>query len=128
MDEAQDLGVPELRFLRSLAPEGENRLFFAGDLGQRIFRPPFSWKALGVDVRGRSTTLKVNYRTSHQIREAADRLLPGAVHDVDGREEARKCTVSVFDGPQPQMLKLDDESGEREAILRFLQSARTDGV
>jgi len=128
VDEAQDLGVPELRLLRALAPEGEDRLFFAGDLGQRIFQPPFSWKALGVDVRGRSTTLKVNYRTSHQIREAADRLLPGAVHDMDGREEARKGTVSVFDGPQPQVLKLADESAEREAILGFLNAARADGI
>lgn len=128
VDEAQDLGVPELRLLRALAPEGEDRLFFAGDLGQRIFQPPFSWKALGVDVRGRSTTLKVNYRTSHQIREAADRLLPGAVHDMDGREEARKGTVSVFDGPQPRVLKLDDETAEREAILSFLEAARADGV
>ncbi|TXN07325.1 AAA family ATPase [Methylobacterium sp. WL103] len=128
VDEAQDLGVPELRLLRALAPEGEDRLFFAGDLGQRIFQPPFSWKALGVDVRGRSTTLKVNYRTSHQIREAADRLLPGAVHDMDGREEARKGTVSVFDGPHPQVLKLDDEAAEREAILGFLEAVRGDGV
>jgi hypothetical protein len=128
VDEAQDLGVPELRLLRALAPEGEDRLFFAGDLGQRIFQPPFSWKALGVDVRGRSTTLKVNYRTSHQIREAADRLLPGAVHDMDGREEARKGTVSVFDGPKPQVLKLDDETAEREEILSFLEAARADGV
>ena len=38
VDEAQDLGVPELRFLAALAPEGGNRLFFAGDLGQRIFK------------------------------------------------------------------------------------------
>ncbi|WP_409566676.1 3'-5' exonuclease [Methylobacterium sp. E-005] len=128
VDEAQDLGVPELRFLRALAPEGDDRLFFAGDLGQRIFQPPFSWKALGIDVRGRSTTLKVNYRTSHQIREAADRLLPGAVQDMDGREETRKGTVSVFDGPHPQVLKLADEAAEREAIRAFLSTARAEGI
>ena len=98
-------------------PEREDRLFFAGDRGQRIFQPPFSWKALGVDVRGRSTTLEVNYRTSHQIREAADRLLPSAVQDMDGGAEARKGTVLVFDGARPQVLKLDDEAAEREAIL-----------
>ncbi len=128
VDEAQDLGVPELRLLRALAPEGENRLFFAGDLGQRIFQPPFSWKALGVDLRGRSTTLKVNYRTSHQIREAADRLLPGEVRDMDGLEEARKGTVSVFDGPRPQVLKLEDVAAEHAAVLAFLKAARADGV
>jgi hypothetical protein len=51
-----------------------NDLFFAGDLGQRIFQQPFSWRALGVDVRGRSRTLRINYRTSHQIRTHADLL------------------------------------------------------
>jgi hypothetical protein len=60
-------------------------LFFAGDLGQRIFQQPFSWKALGVDIRGRSRTLRVNYRTSHQIRMQADRLLGPAMTDGDGR-------------------------------------------
>jgi hypothetical protein len=64
-----------------------NALFFAGDLGQRIFQQPFSWKALGVDVRGRSRTLRVNYHTSHQIRAEADRLLGPEVTDVDGNAE-----------------------------------------
>ena len=78
-----------------------NALFFAGDLGQRIFQQPFSWKALGVDIRGRSRTLRVNYRTSHQIRMQADRLLGPEVTDVDGNSEERSDTVSVFNGPPP---------------------------
>jgi hypothetical protein len=68
VDEAQDFGVAELRFLAAIAPEARDALFFAGDLGQRIFQQPFSWGALGVDIRGRSFPLRVNYRTSHQIR------------------------------------------------------------
>ena len=68
VDEAQDISVAQLRFLAALGAHRPNSLFFAGDLGQRIFQTPFSWKALGVDVRGRSQTLKLNYRTSHQIR------------------------------------------------------------
>uniref|UniRef100_UPI00359C8B42 hypothetical protein n=1 Tax=Salmonella enterica TaxID=28901 RepID=UPI00359C8B42 len=76
VDEAQDLGVAEARFLAALTGEWPDGLFFAGDLGQRIFQQPFSWKALGLDVRGRSFTLRINYRTSHQIRSHADRLLP----------------------------------------------------
>lgn len=60
VDEAQDLGVTELRFLAAIAPGTPNALFFVGDLGQRIFQQPFSWKALGINVQGRSTTLKVN--------------------------------------------------------------------
>ena len=75
VDEAQDISVAHLRFFAALGAGRPNALFFAGDLGQRIFQQPFSWKALGVDIRGRSRTLRVNYRTSHQIRTQADRLL-----------------------------------------------------
>jgi hypothetical protein len=41
-------------------------------------------------------TLRVNYRTSHQIRTQADRLLGPMVTDVDGNGEDRSDTVSVF--------------------------------
>ena len=86
VDEAQDLSVAELRFLAALAGDRPDGLFFAGDLGQRIFRQPFSWNALGVEIRGRSRNLRVNYRTSHQIRSRADVLLPKVISDVDGTE------------------------------------------
>ena len=128
VDEAQDLGVPELRMLAAIAPAAPGALFFAGDLGQRIFQHPFSWKALGVDVRGRSQTLKVNYRTSHQIRQAADRLLPKAVRDVDGMEDDRTGTVSVFDGPEPAVVVSEDEGAETLAVADFLRSAIADGL
>jgi len=74
-------------------------LFFAGDLGQRIFQQAFSWNTVGVEIKGRSKTLTVNYRTSHQIRQHADNLLNAEVADVDGNVEERSRTVSVFDGP-----------------------------
>ena len=91
-----------------------NALFFAGDLGQRIFQQPFSWKALGVDIRGRSRTLRVNYRTSHQIRMQADRLLGPEVTDVDGNSEDRSDTVSVFNGPPPTIrVAQERERGDR---------------
>lgn len=128
VDEAQDLGVPELRLLCAVAPEGTDRLFFAGDLGQRIFQQPFSWKALGADVRGRSATLKVNYRTSHQIREAADKLLPDRVRDVDGREEERRGTISVFEGPSPELLLGVDAADEAAKVAAFIGRAVQDGI
>lgn len=128
VDEAQDLGVPELRFLAAVAPMRGDALFFAGDIGQRIFQQPFSWNALGVDIRGRSSMLKVNYRTSHQIRRAADRLLPALLRDVDGLAEERKGTVSLFNGPEPKILIAANEAEEREAVSAFISKARADGV
>jgi hypothetical protein len=88
-----------LRFLAALGGGRPNALFFAGDFGQRVLQQPFSWKALGVDIRGRSRTLRVNYRTSHQIREQVERLLGPEIADVDGNTENRSDTISVFNRP-----------------------------
>jgi mRNA-degrading endonuclease RelE of RelBE toxin-antitoxin system len=128
VDEAQDLGVAELRFLSAISPAAVDALFFAGDLGQRIFQQPFSWSGLGIDVRGRSATLKVNYRTSHQIRRSADHLLPKALRDVDGLEDDRAGTVSVFDGPEPEVVLVDTAENEVVAVATFLANALNEGI
>lgn len=128
VDEAQDIGVQQLRFLAAIAGNRANALFFAGDLGQRIFQTPFSWKSLGVDVRGRSRTLNINYRTSHQIRLQADRLLGPDVSDVDGNVESRKGTISVFNGPEPTICSYADVEAESQAVGVWLQQCSTSGV
>ena len=128
IDEAQDLGVPELRMLAAITPASPDALFFAGDLGQRIFQEPFSWKALGVDIRGRSRTLQVNYRTSHQIRQAADRLLPKIVQDVDGNEQDRRGTVSVFNGPDPEIQIFADADREIQGVADWIKQSVADGI
>ena len=69
-----------------------------------------------MDIRGRSRTLRVNYRTSHQIRQQADRLLGPEVTDVDGNAENRSDTVSVFNGPPPAIRVLKDEAEEIKAV------------
>ena len=112
IDEAQDLAPAELRFFAALAPAKADGLFLAGDVGQRIFQHPYSWASLGVDVRGRSSTLKVCYRTSQQIRRAADRLLPTVLRDTDGLEDERRGIVSVFDGPTPEVHIFADTEAE----------------
>ena len=128
VDEAQDVSVPQLRFLAALAGGRQNGLFFAGDLGQRIFQQPFSWREMGVDVRGRSQNLRINYRTSHQIRTQADRLLDPELSDVDGNTEERRGTVSVFNGPSPTVCALEDERAETETVADWLRARVRDGV
>ncbi|MBI5451624.1 MAG: UvrD-helicase domain-containing protein [Gammaproteobacteria bacterium] len=128
VDEAQDIDVAQLRFLSALGGGRPNSLFFAGDLGQRIFQQAFSWKALGVDIRGRSRTLHINYRTSHQIRMQADQLLGPEVSDVDGITEDRRGTVSVFNGPQPaiQIGKTPEE--EINAVSKWISGIAAEGI
>jgi mRNA-degrading endonuclease RelE of RelBE toxin-antitoxin system len=127
-DEAQDLSVAHLRFFAALGGGRANALFFAGDLGQRIFQQPFSWKSLGVDIQGRSRTLRVNYRTSHQIRMQADRLLGPVVTDVDGNSEDRSDTVSVFNGPPPTIHSFKSESEEIETVGHWIAEQAKAGV
>ena len=127
VDEAQDISVPELEFLAEAINKRPDALFFAGDLGQRIFQSPFSWKALGVDVRGRSQTLRINYRTSHQIRSCADQLLPPNLADVDGNSENRTNTVSVFNSPPPVIELYETPEEESEAIGAMIKQLVADG-
>lgn len=128
VDEAQDISVAQLRFLAALGQGQPERLFFAGDLGQRIFQHPFSWRSLGVDIRGRAKSLRINYRTSHQIRMQADRLLGPSASDVDGNVEERAGTVSVFNGPAPVVRVLESEDAESEAVGKWLKSLVNDGA
>ena len=128
VDEAQDVSVAQLKFLAAMASGRANGLFFAGDLGQRIFQQPFSWKALGVDVRGRSATLKINYRTSHQIRQQADRLLGPEVTDIDGNKEERKGTISVFNGAPPEIRVLKSQAEEIAMVGAWLKSRMAEGA
>lgn len=128
VDEAQDISISHLRLLASFSAKRPDALFFTGDLGQRIFQQPFSWKSLGVDVRGRSRTLKVNYRTSHQIRAHADRLLTYTISDVDGLTEDRRHTVSVFNGPPPKVQIFKTIEEEASAVGEWLSQNVKSGL
>lgn len=128
VDEAQDISVAQLRFLAAMGADRPNALFFAGDLGQRIFQQPFSWKSLGVDIRGRSRTLNINYRTSHQIRAQADQLLGPEVSDIDGNVETRRGTVSVFNGPAPTIRIFDSQNEEGSAVAAWLGDRVKEGL
>jgi len=128
IDESQDVTAAQLGFLAALGAARPESLFFAGDLGQRIFQTPFSWKSVGVDIRGRSRTLTVNYRTSHQIRQHADLLLGPAVSDVDGETEVRKGTISVFDGPAPEIRTWPSIAAESAGVAAWIKQQIADGL
>jgi superfamily I DNA/RNA helicase/mRNA-degrading endonuclease RelE of RelBE toxin-antitoxin system len=128
VDEAQDLSVSQLKFLAALGGKRPDGLFLAGDLGQRIFQQPFSWKSLGVDIRGRARTLQINYRTSHQIRTQTDRLLGPELADVDGNTEDRRGTVSVFNGPAPEVRTFGKQEEENSGVSAWVEERSREGV
>ena len=128
VDEAQDLSYAQLRFVAAMGAHRPDALCFCGDLGQRIFQIPFSWKSLGVDIRGRSHTLRVNYRTSHQIRRQADKLLDAELRDPDGNTEKRGDPISAFNGPPPDIRTFATQDEECSAVAEWLKARLAEGA
>lgn len=132
VDEAQDMGAEAFRLIRAIVPEGEtdaNSLFIVGDAHQRIYARQASMRACGINVRGRSSQLKVNYRTSDEIRRWAVALLGGvSVDDMDEGIENYRGYRSIFHGPQPDVVGARSPSEEFESLKKWLFDLTAQGV
>ena len=73
VDEAQDLGPEKLYFIRQLVSKNSNDIMLCGDSGQSLYKRHTSWIKHGLDIRGRSHGLKINYRTSKEIKQKDDK-------------------------------------------------------
>ena len=81
-----------------------------------------------MDLRGRSCTLRINYRTSHQIRRQADRLLDLQTNDVDGTVQDRSGTQSVFNGPDPQIHEGESLEQEQQHVAAWIRKRLEKGL
>lgn len=95
-----------MRLIRALAPqdEQENALFLCADMRQRIHRPATPWIRFGINTRGRSYALRVNYRTTRQIQDFAESVLPTAIEGAQ-EDEARilsDCPIALMRGVAPR--------------------------
>ena len=128
VDECQDLGPPELRFLRALIPRGKNDLFLVGDGHQRIFGRPVRFGRCGIEIRGRSRRLKVNYRTTARVRNWAVRALQGeAFDDLDGGDDNLNGYRSLRLGLAPKEVLSEDRATERAVILGAVRTWLDEG-
>ncbi len=126
-DEVQDLRPIELRLLRTLAPDEPNSLFLTGDAHQRIYGFRAKMSDVGIDIRGRSRRLKVNYRTTQRIRNQAVALLEGLqIDDLDGGLDDLKGYHSLRLGVAPKLCfensAADEEKSIRKIIAGWLES------
>ncbi|HQT01969.1 MAG: DNA helicase [Thiotrichales bacterium 34-46-19] len=113
VDEAQDMGMAAFSLLRTMVPEQENDLFIVGDAHQRIYGRKVVLSKAGINIRGRSKKLKINYRTTDEIRQYAVSLLHGVtVDDLDGSTDNNQLYKSLTHGPKPiheHFLTLEDQ-------------------
>lgn len=103
VDEAQDMSRQALSLVRALAPCGKNDLFLAGDAHQRIYGQPVALRSSGISITGRGRKLRINYRTTEEIRRAAKDFLEHlVVDDLDGGEDSKDSCVSLLHGEEPR--------------------------
>jgi len=130
VDEFQDFSNPELRLIRALAAKGQNDLFVVGDPFQRIYRGRrLNFSSAGIDIRGRSRRLKVNYRTTEEIKKVAVSVIKGInFDDMDGGEETQQGYVSLMHGETPVYRLMDSPADEIDAILTYIKECTENDI
>jgi superfamily I DNA/RNA helicase len=121
VDEAQDFHPEEWKLLRALVAPGANDLFLVGDAHQRIYGRKVVLKDCGVQIQGRSATLRINYRTTEQIRSWASGVLRGVeADDLDGQKDTGKGYTSLLSGPKPEYRHFTTAREEQEFLAARL--------
>jgi len=125
VDEAQDMGPQAFRLLRALAPVGPNDLFIVGDGHQRIYnRNKVVLTQCGIDIRGRSRKLRINYRTTEEIRRTAVALLEGCtVDDLDGGMDSQRDYKSLTHGQSPAHIHCVSADEQVDRIVQQIREA-----
>ena len=105
IDEAQDIGTNAFKFLRRLAgPEHENDMFIVGDSHQRIYKNKTTLSKCGINVKGRSSALHLNYRTTEETQRYAFAFLKGIpFDDLDGEMLEKDKCLSLTHGDAPEV-------------------------
>lgn len=124
VDEAQDMGMAAFTLLRSMVEEQENDLFIVGDAHQRIYGRKVVLSKAGISIRGRSKKLKINYRTTDEIRQYAVSLLHGiTVDDLDGSTDNNQLYKSLTHGPQPNIEHFSTQDEQIRYITKLLEQS-----
>jgi superfamily I DNA/RNA helicase len=122
VDEAQDMSTNAFRLLRAVIPqERHDDLFIVGDGHQRIFRKRVTLSHAGVNIRGRGRRLRINYRTTDEIRRFAVALLEGQdIDDLDAGTDSRHGYRSLTHGAAPEVRAVSTFEDEVEAIATWI--------
>jgi hypothetical protein len=123
VDEAQDLHPAHWRLVRALVPEGPDDIFIVGDAHQRIYGKPLVLSRFGINTRGRSRRLTINYRTSEEILRWSVGVMGGEpVDDLDGSPETLLGARSAFTGPDPVIISARDRRDEGRQLTKQVKT------
>lgn len=127
VDEAQDMGEQAFRLVRAIIPltgsGDKNSLFIVGDAHQRIYARKASMSSCGINIRGRTRKLRLNYRTTDDIRRWAVSVLEGiAIDDLDDGLDTLKGYTSLYIGDSPTLSRHQNLQDEINSLMEWVQS------
>lgn len=129
VDEAQDISSAAFELIRVAVPQAENDLFIVGDAHQRIYRHKVVLSRAGIEVRGRSKSLKVNYRTTDEVRRwACAQLEQCHIDDLDGNQDSLRGYKSLTHGDMPDILQSASIQDDVMHISNILEELTADGI
>ncbi|GAB3119848.1 ATP-dependent helicase [Streptomyces calidiresistens] len=136
VDEAQDLHPAQWRVLRACAGAHADDMFLVGDPHQRIYDSRVSLRSLGIDVRGRTSRLRLNYRSTEEILRWSASLLDGRPvgrlgedDDEDGGRDSLRGYRSQLHGRAPTARGYGSQDEELRALVEQVRTwIEQDGV
>lgn len=133
VDEAQDMGQESFKLIRQMIPESrgklKNDLFIVGDAHQRIYRRRVVLGRCGIQIKGRSRKLKINYRTTEETRKWAVDLIEGKTYDdLDGGLDTQRGYKSLLHGEYPEIRCFNAFSEEVQFIASYLDGLVKSGT
>ncbi len=130
VDELQDFSNVELNFIRSLTSEKENDLFLVGDPLQNIYSRKINFSKANINIRGnRSKRLRINYRTTEEIKNLALAIISDEQYDnFDGEVEEKSGYLSLFHGQKPIYKLYNSKSEELETIANEINTLIQEGI
>lgn len=122
VDEAQDFHAGHWRFLRALVAEGPNDIFISEDSHQRIYGHPLRLSHFGIKIVGRSTRLKLNYRTTAETLRFAMQVLGSETYtDTLGEADSIEGYRSARSGPLPVVVREDNLTAELDGVAAKIE-------
>ena len=129
VDEVQDFGTIELEIIRKIAKESENDIFLCGDIAQQVYTKHHRPVSAGLNITGRSSTIRRNYRNSHEILHAAHQVLSANLTEGIKKNkdfEILQPEYANFSTPKPLLLRAGNVSEEFTSAYNYYLAIQND--
>ena len=127
VDEAQDLSFVKLKVAKLLANDS---ITIAADKAQKIYNTGFTWKEIGIDVRGNaSKTLHKTFRSTKQIVQLAESLSEvNRYREGDKGEYTDPVLPTILGEDYPFIIRCSSLADEKQFLAGLISGMMNNAV